>query len=103
MNLLKDDWIPVRPLPSGSPEKISLQRLLCGEEKWEVCLPRDDMELAAIQLLICLTQTLFIPQTINELKQHIAKPLAENEFDAAIKPPYDDWFKLDHRNIRLCR
>ncbi len=36
MNLLKDDWIPVRPLQSGSPEKISLQRLLCGEERWEV-------------------------------------------------------------------
>lgn len=96
MNLLKDDWIPVRPLQSGNPEKISLRRLLCGEEKWEVCLPRDDMELAAIQLMICLAQTLFMTQTVSELKQRIAKPLAEKDFEYGIKPPYCDWFQLDH-------
>ncbi|RJR20369.1 MAG: type I-E CRISPR-associated protein Cse1/CasA [Nitrospiraceae bacterium] len=96
MNLLKDDWIPVRPLQFGSSEKISLQRLLCGEEKWEVCLPRDDMELAEIQLLICLAQTLFMPQTVSELKQRIAKPLDEKDFEEGIKPPYSDWFQLDH-------
>lgn len=95
MNLLKDQWIPARPLPTGSPEKISLQRLLCGEEKWEVCLPRDDMELAAIQLLVCITQTLIIPKTATELKQRIAKPLSEIEYNAVIQP-YDDWFQLDH-------
>ncbi len=96
MNLLKDDWIPVRPLQSGSAEKISLRQLLCSDKQWEVCLPRDDMELATIQLLICLTQTLFIPQTISELKQRIAKPLAEKDFEEGIKPPYCNWFQLDH-------
>lgn len=96
MNLLKDDWIPVRPLQSGSPKKISLRRLLCGEDKWEVCLPRDDMELATIQLLICLTQTLFMPQTVNELKQCIAKPMTDKDYEEPIKPPYADWFQLNH-------
>jgi CRISPR system Cascade subunit CasA len=95
MNLLKDKWIPVCPLPTGSPKKISLQRLLCGEEKWEVCLPRDDMELAAIQLLVCITQTLIIPKTEAELKQRIAKPLSETEYNAVIEQ-YNDWFQLDH-------
>lgn len=95
MNLLKDQWIPVRPLPTGRPEKISLRQLLCGEEKWEVCLPRDDMELAALQLLVCITQTLIIPKKAAELKQRIAKPLSETEYNAAIEP-YDDWFRLDH-------
>lgn len=96
MNLLKDEWIPVRPLQSGSSEKISMRRLLCGEEKWEVCLPRDDMELATIQLLICLAQTLFMPKTINELKQRIAKPMTGKDYEEAIKPPYADWFQLDN-------
>ncbi|MBI5100354.1 MAG: type I-E CRISPR-associated protein Cse1/CasA [Nitrospirae bacterium] len=95
MNLLKDEWIPVRPLPKGSPAKISLRSLLCGDEKWEVCLPRDDMELATIQLLVCITQTLFIPKTAAELKQRIAGPLYETEYDTAIIP-YNDWFQLDH-------
>lgn len=96
MNLLKDQWIPVRPLPTGSPKKISLQRLLCGEEKREVCLPRDDMELAAIQLLVCITQTLIIPKTEAELRQRIAKPLSEAEYKAVIHPYNDDWFQLEH-------
>ncbi|MBN2569845.1 MAG: type I-E CRISPR-associated protein Cse1/CasA, partial [Deltaproteobacteria bacterium] len=51
MNLLTEQWIPVRPLTGGGLEKISLRELLCGEKKWEICLPRDDMELAAMQLL----------------------------------------------------
>lgn len=96
MNLLRDDWIPVRPLPSGSPVKISLQRLLCGDERWEICLPRDDMELAAIQLLTCLTQTLFMPQTADELKHRIARPMTDKDYEEAIIPPYDDWFQIDH-------
>lgn len=96
MNLLKDKWIPVRPLPTGSPEKLSLRQLLCGEQKWEVCLPRDDMELAALQLLICIAQTLIIPKNATELKQRISKPLSEIEYNAAIEP-YDDWFQLDHQ------
>jgi CRISPR system Cascade subunit CasA len=97
MNLLTDQWIPVRPVAhSGPPEKISLRRLLCQEEKWEVCLPRDDMELAAVQLIVCLGQTLFTPKDAAELKQRVAKPLSEVEYDAVFMKPYCDWFRLDH-------
>jgi CRISPR system Cascade subunit CasA len=95
MNLLTDEWIPVRPLIGGKGEKIALRDLLCGEEKWELCLPRDDMELAALQLLICITQTLITPKTARELKKHIAKPLLTAVYEASIQP-YDDWFQLDH-------
>jgi len=95
MNLLIEEWIPVRPLPAGAMDKIGLKQLLCGDGKWEVCLPRDDMELAAIQLLISITQVLLTPKTPEELKTRIAKPLPESEYDAAIKP-YAGWFQLDH-------
>lgn len=95
MNLITDQWIPVRPLNGGGAEKISLRDLLCGEKKWELCLPRDDMELAAIQLLICITQTLITPKTAEELRRYIAKPMSETDYATAIRP-YDDWFQLDH-------
>jgi CRISPR system Cascade subunit CasA len=95
MNLLTDQWIPVRLLEGGKAEKITLHDLLCGEEKWELRLPRDDMELAAIQLLICITQTLITPRTAVELRRHIAKPMSEADYETAIRP-YGDWFQLDH-------
>ena len=86
MNLLIEKWIPVRPLPTGAMKKISLKELLCGNEAWELCLPRDDMELAAVQLLICMTQVLLTPKSLDELKRRIAKPLTDADYDAAIKP-----------------
>jgi len=95
MNLLIDQWIPVRPLESGGAVKISLRELLCGEGKWELCLPRDDMELAAMQLLICITQTLFTPRDGKELLTRIAKPIAADEYEAAVRS-YADWFCVDH-------
>ena len=95
MNLLTDQWIPVRPLDGGGTGKISLRDLLCGERRWELCLPRDDMELAAMQLLICITQVIMTPKTTEELRSRIAKPLSEGDYEIAISP-YDDWFQLDH-------
>lgn len=95
MNLLTDQWIPLRPLEVGGAMRISLQELLCGEGKWELCLPRDDMELAAIQLLICITQVILTPKNASELRSRIAKPLMAGEYNEAIKP-FDDWFQLDH-------
>jgi CRISPR system Cascade subunit CasA len=95
MNLLTDHWIPVRPAEGDKVRKISLRHLLCGEENWELCLPRDDMELAAIQLLICITQTLITPKTIGELRHYIAKPLPEDDYETSIQF-YGDWFQLDH-------
>jgi CRISPR system Cascade subunit CasA len=95
MNLLEEQWIPVRPLPSGAMEKTSLRQLLCEDRTWELCLPRDDMELAAMQLLICITQVLFTPTKADELKRCIAKPMMETEYDAAMQP-FADCFRLDH-------
>ncbi|EKD37055.1 MAG: hypothetical protein ACD_75C01275G0002 [uncultured bacterium] len=95
MNLLTEAWIPVRPLPAGAPEKITLRRLLCEDEKWELCLPRDDMELAALQMLVCMAQVFFIPKDMGELKQRITVPLLPEEFDAGCAP-YKEWFGLDH-------
>ena len=95
MNLLIDKWIPVRLLDGGTPRQISLQELLCGTEKWELCLPRDDMELAAMQLLICITQALFTPKDKNELLIRIVKSITAEEYQAA-PVEYGEWFCLDH-------
>lgn len=95
MNLLIDKWIPVRLLDGGTPQQISLQALLCGSEKWELCLPRDDMELAAMQLLICITQALFTPKDGKELLTRIAKSVTAGEYETAAAT-HCDWFCLDH-------
>lgn len=95
MNLLTDNWIPVRSLAGGGTKKITLRELLCGNVKWELCLSRDDMELAALQLLVCVTQALITPKTTGELKSHIIKPLPKSEYDKLIQP-FSDWFQLDH-------
>lgn len=95
MNLLTEAWIPVRPLPTGGPEKITLRRLLCEESRWELCLPRDDMELAALQMLVSVAQVFFIPKDVGELKQRIVSPLSPDAFDAGCEP-FRDWFRVDH-------
>lgn len=97
MNLLTEQWIPVRPLPMGVPEKISLRRLLCGDGIWEICLPRDDMELAALQLLVCLAQILFTPADAQTLKQRIAGLLSIDEFRVGCES-VSEWFQMDHSN-----
>ena len=95
MDLLKDDWIPVRPQFSGTVRQISLQTLLCRNERWELALPRDDMELAALQLLICLVQVLLPPTDRKQWVERIVKPLSPETFVAATQD-YQDWFWLDH-------
>lgn len=98
MNLLTDPWIPVRPQAKASAQKLTLQQLLCEDGKWELCLPRDDMEMAALQLLICMTQALATPENLGELRQRIMKPLVEPHFVECCKP-YADWFQLDHPKL----
>lgn len=95
MNLLTDDWIPVRPLHGGCPSAISLERLLCGNEHWVLRLPRDDMELAALQLLICLVQLSWIPENEQDLHSHMMKPLAACAFQQGVNK-WQDTFCLDH-------
>ncbi len=93
MNLLTGEWIPVQH--EGVFEHISLKALLTQDEDWQISLPRDDMEMACLQLLVSLTQVLFIPDNKGQLVEHIAQPISESDYIAAIESK-QDWFELDH-------
>lgn len=95
MDLLTDPWISVRDT-SGF-RQIRYQDLLCGDLNMEISLPRDDMELACLQLLVCLTQVIFMPPDIKTLRTCIQKPLTVSEFEAGTEK-YRDWFDLNHPN-----
>lgn len=92
-NLLQDVWIPVQK--NGLYEKVTLQQLLCGEKEGELCLPRDDMELACLQLLCAITQVLFTPENKKTLGQYVKNPLTVDAYQSAIQDKMD-WFDLDH-------
>ncbi|MCW5599755.1 MAG: type I-E CRISPR-associated protein Cse1/CasA [Nitrosomonas sp.] len=96
MNLLKDPWIPVRA--NGGTRVFRLltyQQLLCELNNWQVSLPRDDLELACVQLLVCMTQVIFLPEDNRAWQKRLKNPLSVDEFAAGIKPCHD-WFDLDH-------
>lgn len=95
MNLLIDAWIPVRPKAGGEFRNISLQELLCGSGEWFLSLPRDDFELAAFQLLICIVQVLWTPEDRKDLERRIQSPMDEKSFKDGIEPVMA-WFQLDH-------
>ena len=96
MNLLVDPWIPVRDEGGiGTFCLLTYQQLLCEAGKWKVSIPRDDMELACVQLLVCMTQVMFLPEDNNDLRARIAKPLSLGEFSAGVQP-CENWFDLDH-------
>jgi len=92
MNLLTDAWIPIQK--EGRRRMIRLQDVLCRDEAWQLSLPRDDMEMACLQLIICLTQVIFTPEDARALKQRIRHPLSEDEYEDVT--PYLDWFELNH-------
>lgn len=92
-NLLTENWIPVQQ--QGKFETISLKRLLCKDEDWQICLSRDDMELAALQLIVCITQVVFMPDDEYALKDAYKKPMSETDYDKGIKP-FMEWFDLLH-------
>jgi CRISPR system Cascade subunit CasA len=92
-NLLTSSWIPVQQ--QGSYQKIGLQQLLCGEAEGELCLPRDDMELACLQLLCVITQVLFTPKDKKELGRFVQQALTPDIYAEACKNKMD-WFDLDH-------
>jgi CRISPR system Cascade subunit CasA len=93
MNLLTDAWIPIHQ--QSRYEKITLQQLLCGEKTGELCLPRDDMELACLQLLCAMTQVLFTPKDKKELGRLIQQPLPQESYIKAREGKLD-WFDLNH-------
>lgn len=96
MNLLEDPWIPVRAKGgAGDFRLLSYRELLCEPGAWQVSLPRDDLELACVQLLVCMTQVMFLPKDDRTLRERLAKPLARATFDAGVAP-CREWFDLDH-------
>ena len=58
-------------------------------------MPRDDMELAALQLLICLVQVIFTPSNKQQWQQRIKQPLTADEYEQAVARMMD-WFDLLH-------
>jgi len=50
MNLLTDAWVPVREL--GRFKQVPLAEVLCEDKDISLSLPRDDLEMAALQLLV---------------------------------------------------
>lgn len=93
MDLLQDRFVPV--YGQGCFQHIGLETLLTEDANWQIGLPRDDMELACLQLLVCLVQGLLPPKDREELKQCIATPLAPETYRQAIAEKAD-WFRLDH-------
>lgn len=97
MNLLKDPWIPVRAdSGTGAFCLLTYQQFLCEPKSWQVSLPRDDLELACVQLLVCMTQVMFLPEDDKTLRTRISKTLSPEDFEVGINP-YLDWFDLDHQ------
>ena len=96
MNLLEDPWIPVRANGGTGEFRLLTFRELLGEAgSWRISLPRDDFELACLQLLVSMTQVLFLPRDDDELWNRMEQPLDAASFDAGIAPAAD-WFDLDH-------
>ena len=96
MNLLSEPWIPVRARSgAGEFRLLTYRQLLCEQGDWQVSLPRDDLELACLQLLVCMTQVMFLPEDVATLRARLATLLTREEFAAGIAPCHD-WFDLDH-------
>lgn len=97
MNLLTDNWLPVRLLEGGTINWIGLSELLTTEKEYEICLPRDDLEMAALQLMLCITQVLFTPHDLKELVEHLRKPMPVKNYDERIEQyKGKNWFELTH-------
>ncbi len=93
MNLLTDAWIPIQQ--QSSFQKIGLRQLLCGEQNGELCLPRDHMELACVQLLCAITQVLFTPKDKKELGRFVMQGLTPEIYANSCRDRMD-WFDLNH-------
>jgi CRISPR system Cascade subunit CasA len=93
MNLLTAAWIPLQY--QGNYQKISLQQFLCGEQTGELCLPRDDMELACLQLLCAITQVLLLPSDKKALLKYLKEPISADIYEDACSDKMD-WFDLNH-------
>jgi len=93
MNLLTDDWIPVEL--NKTQQRISLQTLLCEDRDYKIKTFRDDMELATLQLLVCIVQVVFMPDDKKALNSRWQNPMPVDEYQGGIEP-YRDWFNVSH-------
>lgn len=93
MDLLTAPWVPTQGV-SGI-ELVRLMDVLCTDADFHIALPRDDMEMACLQLLICLTQVLFEPEDVGALKRRVRSHLTQAEYEAGIEP-FEGWFDLCH-------
>jgi CRISPR system Cascade subunit CasA len=93
MNLLTDPWIPIQD--SGKTALIPFRQVLCDEQDFRIAMPRDDMELACLQLMVCLAQVLFPVADKKALLARIRQALSDDEYDKAITDRRD-WFDLGH-------
>lgn len=93
MRLLIDNWISVRW--EGGLKQISLQKLLTTATPYHLALPRDDMELATLQLLVSLVQVVAQPPSAAALRQRAQSPMSEAEYGELIEG-YADSFDLQH-------
>ncbi|MFZ5810889.1 MAG: type I-E CRISPR-associated protein Cse1/CasA [Thermodesulfobacteriota bacterium] len=94
MNLIIDPWIPVVD-HDATRKHVSLKELLCSPGPFTISLRRDDLELAALQLAICLTQVMLAPKDENEFVQRLQSPLSPDIYDHAAAP-FLDMFVVDH-------
>jgi CRISPR system Cascade subunit CasA len=94
MNLLTDNWIPVE-LDGELQQRISLKKLLCGEHDFKIKTFRDDMELATLQLLVCIVQVVLMPENKKALIKRWESPMSETEYQQGIEN-YQDWFDVLH-------
>ncbi len=96
MDLLHSTWIPARADNGVGPFRLlTYEELLCGGGHWDISLPRDDLQLAGIQLLVCMTQVIFLPTDDAALRAYITKPLKPEDFADRVTP-FQEWFDLNH-------
>ncbi len=91
MNLLESPWIPI--LQAGRFQHITFEELLTTEIDSALALPRDDMESAALQLLIGLAQVALTPEDHEAYRRRLREPMTTAEYRQAITP-FCDWFDL---------
>ncbi len=93
MNLYLDSWIPVRD--EDGMKLLTLKQLLCEPEEWQLSLPRDDMELGCVELVVSLVQVALPPANVGAWRLRQRELLKAEEYDEAVAPLLD-WFDVDH-------
>ncbi|MDE0518736.1 MAG: type I-E CRISPR-associated protein Cse1/CasA [Bdellovibrionales bacterium] len=87
---MTEKWIPVQ-----DNQKITLRTLLCSQGKYSLALNRDDMELACLQMIICMVQVIFMPNNFNLLEAFYNNPMDGENYDKGVSH-FQDWFDVLH-------